>query len=62
VLTLVFISIDPPKVLFIGFLVYGLSGPVLFLARLRQRARRRTQGLGEFSDTKSLHDRDVPPR
>jgi len=61
VLTLVVISIDPPKVLFIGFLVYGLSGPMLFLVRLRQRARRRAQGLGEFSDTKSLHDRDAPP-
>ena len=47
VLTLVVISIDPPKVLFTGFLLYGLSGPMLFLARLRQRARRRAQGLGE---------------
>lgn len=47
VLTLVVISMDPPKVLFSGFLVYGLSGPVLYLWRLRQRARRRHQGAGE---------------
>ncbi len=47
VLTLVVISIDPPKVLFSGFLVYGLSGPVMYLARLRQRARRRAHGLVE---------------
>jgi len=50
VLTLVVISIDPPKVLFLGFLLYGLSGPVTYLARLRQRARRRAQGLGEPPD------------
>ena len=50
VLTLVVISIDPPKVLFAGFLLYGLSGPVMYLARLRQRARRRAQGLGEPPD------------
>lgn len=61
VLTLVIISIDPPKVLFLGFSLYGLSGPVLFLARLRQRARRRTQGGGELSETKSARDRDAPP-
>ena len=30
-----------------GFLLYGLSGPVLFLVRLRQRARRRAQAAGE---------------
>lgn len=47
VLVFVFTSIDPPKVLFIGFLLYGLSGPVLFLVRLRQRARRRAQAAGE---------------
>ena len=40
VLTLVFISIDPPKVLFGGFLLYGLSGPTLFLWRWRRHARR----------------------
>ncbi len=47
VLLFVFTSIDPPKVLFLGFLLYGLSGPVMYLARLRQRARRRAQGLHE---------------
>jgi CDP-diacylglycerol--serine O-phosphatidyltransferase len=50
VLLFVFTSIDPPKVLFLGFLLYGLSGPVMYLARLRQRARRRAQGLGEPLD------------
>jgi CDP-diacylglycerol--serine O-phosphatidyltransferase len=43
VLLFVFTSIDPPKVLFLGFLLYGLSGPILYLAR-RWRARRRAQG------------------
>ena len=61
VLTLVFISIDPPKVLFTGFLLYGLSGPVMYLARLRQRARRRAQGVGEFPETNPTRDREIPP-
>ena len=61
VLTLVVISIDPPKVLFTGFLLYGLSGPVMYLARLRQRARRRAQGIGEFSETNLARDREIPP-
>lgn len=52
VLTLVVISIDPPKVLFVGFLLYGLSGPMLFLVRLRQRARRRAQPPSEPADPK----------
>lgn len=52
VLTLVVISIDPPKVLFIGFLLYGLSGPMLFLVRLRQRARRRVQTPSEPAEPK----------
>jgi CDP-diacylglycerol---serine O-phosphatidyltransferase len=47
VLLFVLTSIDPPKVLFVGFLLYGLSGPVLFLVRARQRARRRAQTPGE---------------
>ncbi|HAO33627.1 MAG TPA: CDP-diacylglycerol--serine O-phosphatidyltransferase [Candidatus Competibacter sp.] len=52
VLTLVVISIDPPKVLFSGFLVYVLSGPVLFLVRLRQRARRRAKAPNEAVEPK----------
>ena len=52
VLTLVVISIDPPKVLFSGFLLYVLSGPVLFLARVRQRARRRAKAPNEPAEPK----------
>ncbi len=52
VLLFVLTSIDPPKVLFFGFLLYGLSGPTLFLTRLRQRARRRAQGPGEPPEPK----------
>ena len=39
VLTLVVISIDPPKVLFAGFLLYGCSGPLLWLWRWRRHWR-----------------------
>ena len=46
----VFASIDPPKVLFAGFLTYGLSGPVLSLWRRRQRARRRAAGVEELEE------------
>lgn len=47
VLVFVLISVDPPKVLFIAFLLYALSGPVVTLVRLHQhrvqyRAQRRT--------------------
>jgi CDP-diacylglycerol--serine O-phosphatidyltransferase len=42
VLVYVFASIDPPKVLFAGFLIYAISGPVVTLARIRKtRAARR---------------------
>ncbi|MEN8107884.1 MAG: CDP-diacylglycerol--serine O-phosphatidyltransferase [Pseudomonadota bacterium] len=37
VLIYVFASIDPPKVLFAGFLVYALSGPVTTLVRIRKK-------------------------
>lgn len=45
VMIFVFASIDPPKVLFVGFLVYVLSGPVLTVWGLRKRrqARRQTE-------------------
>ena len=45
VLIFVFTSIDPPKVLFIGFLLYSLSGPVLFLWRWRRLHTRRQAGI-----------------
>jgi CDP-diacylglycerol--serine O-phosphatidyltransferase len=46
VLVYVFASIDPPKVLFTGFLIYALSGPVLTLVRVRRSraARKRDDG------------------
>jgi CDP-diacylglycerol--serine O-phosphatidyltransferase len=31
------VSIDPPQVLFLGFFVYALSGPVLSIVQLRKR-------------------------
>jgi CDP-diacylglycerol---serine O-phosphatidyltransferase len=43
VLVFVLISTDPPKVLFLGFLFYALSGPAITLVRLHQhRAQRRS--------------------
>lgn len=45
VLVFVFASIDPPKVLFAGFLFYAMSGPVVTLARIRRtRAARKRDG------------------
>ncbi|QKT02742.1 CDP-diacylglycerol--serine O-phosphatidyltransferase [Ectothiorhodospiraceae bacterium 2226] len=41
VLVFVLISIDPPQVLFAGFLLYALSGPVLTLTNLRRRRAER---------------------
>lgn len=38
------ISTDPPLVLFLAFLLYGLSGPLLTLVHLRQRRKERRQG------------------
>ena len=41
VLIFVFFAIDPPKVLFTGFFLYTLSGPVIaVLRRLRKRSQR----------------------
>jgi len=44
VLVFVFISIDPPLVLFALALVYALSGPVLTLLALRRRRAAKDQG------------------
>jgi CDP-diacylglycerol--serine O-phosphatidyltransferase len=50
VMVFVFASIDPPKVLFTGFLAYGLSGPLLFVVRRRQRQRRKLSNAGTAAD------------
>jgi CDP-diacylglycerol--serine O-phosphatidyltransferase len=44
VLVYVFASIDPPKVLFAGFLLYALSGPVVTLVRIRRTRAARRRG------------------
>ncbi len=44
VMGFVFTSIDPPKVIFTGFLIYVLSGPVLTVVQRRRRRRRRQSG------------------
>jgi CDP-diacylglycerol--serine O-phosphatidyltransferase len=46
VLVFVFISIDPPQVLFAIFLLYPLSGPVFTLISLRRRRAERRRGSG----------------
>ena len=44
VLVFVLISLDPPQVLFAGFAIYALSGPIVTLLTLRRRrAERRAQ-------------------
>ena len=44
-LVISFISFDPPKVLFIFFLLYGLSGPSLYVLRKMRRNRSSDQDL-----------------
>ena len=44
VLVYAFASIDPPKVLFAGFLVYAVSGVVYTLAEIRKRRKARKRG------------------
>jgi CDP-diacylglycerol--serine O-phosphatidyltransferase len=50
VLVFVVISSDPPSVLFFGFLLYVISGPVLTLYQIRQRRRQRRQSHQGGSD------------
>ncbi|MCY4642567.1 MAG: CDP-diacylglycerol--serine O-phosphatidyltransferase [Gammaproteobacteria bacterium] len=40
VLGFILISIDPPKLMFALFVVYALSGPVLYLVRLKRKRKR----------------------
>jgi CDP-diacylglycerol--serine O-phosphatidyltransferase len=44
VLVYAFASIDPPKVLFAGFMIYAISGIVYTLLGIRKRRRARKQG------------------
>jgi len=43
VIVFVLVAIDPPQVLFLGFLAYAISGPVMTLIELRKRKRRSSQ-------------------
>ena len=43
VMVFVFTSLDPPGVLFSGFIVYALSGPVFELFRWFKRRKRRAE-------------------
>jgi len=56
VLIFVFISIDPPQVLFAIFLGYALSGPVVTLVTLR---RRRAERMRMQSDHKAVDEEEV---
>jgi len=47
ILVFVVISSHPPTVLFFGFLIYVISGPVLTLYQIRQRRRQRKTGRSE---------------
>jgi len=44
VLVYVFASIDPPKVLFAGFLIYAIFGVVYTLVEIRKRRKARKRG------------------
>ncbi|MDH5470431.1 MAG: CDP-diacylglycerol--serine O-phosphatidyltransferase, partial [Gammaproteobacteria bacterium] len=44
VLVYAFASIDPPKVLFAGFLIYAISGIVYTLIGVRARRKERKRG------------------
>jgi len=46
VMLFVFTSLDPPKVIFAGFAVYGLSGPLWWLYRRIRRIGRRSGARG----------------
>lgn len=44
VLVLLFASFDPPKVLFAGFIIYMLSGPVMSVIRRMKRPKKQAAG------------------
>jgi len=57
VLVFVLISIDPPQILFAGFALYALSGPVVTLITLRRRrAERKSHSHSEASKPSNNQD------
>lgn len=42
VLGFILVSIDPPKLVFIVFVLYALSGPVIYIVRLKRKRGART--------------------
>lgn len=63
VLAFVFVSIDPPQVLFAIFLLYALSGPVLTLIHLRRkRLLRKAQERTNLSDSKGSDQAETSDR
>jgi len=59
VLVFVLISIDPPQILFAGFSLYALSGPVVTLVTLRRRRAERKAFSQSRGDSPSA-DKDKP--
>jgi len=47
VLVFVFVSIDPPQVLFAAFLVYALSGPVMTVVMRSRMRKEKSADAGE---------------
>ena len=59
VLIFVLVSIDPPQVLFAGFLIYALSGPVVTLVTLRRRRAERHRTQDESNASSDQDDTDA---
>jgi CDP-diacylglycerol--serine O-phosphatidyltransferase len=61
VMVFVFISIDPPQVLFAVFLLYALSGPTFTLINLRRRrAERRKSSGSSDAEPHAAHQDESP--
>ena len=61
VMVFVFISIDPPQVLFGIFLLYGFSGPVLTLNSLRKRRAARLAQSQPIEDSTATAEQESEP-
>jgi CDP-diacylglycerol--serine O-phosphatidyltransferase len=54
VLTIAVLNSDPPLMLFVGFLLYALSGPVLTLWQLQRKRRARRKGGANHDNKQDL--------